>query len=425
MKFNLTSTVLSLSDKVRPVLVKLLPMELLRRVKRGIVNSSMDKLSAEAPILPFDRTALPDGVNLIGYIQGETGLGQSCRLVAGTLQMAEVPFTVYDYNQVSAVRFNDQSWTHKITNTTPYNINLIHINPYELPLAFFRIGRHAWEKRYNIAFWLWELEQFPPSWCNALHLVDEIWTPSEFSSNSIRKVTNKPVHTIPYGIAAPDTGGYIRQSFGLPEDKFLFLCMYDSSSVMERKNPLGTINAYKRAFAKDDTRVGLVLKVNNAQPSDIKRIMQELDGYQGIFIISDTLDKVQVNGLIACVDTYCSLHRAEGFGLVPAEAMLLGTPVIATNWSSNAEFMDSGVACMVDYSLTTLTQDITPYKAGNRWAEPNINHASLFMKKLCTDDELCKSLANKAKSHITQVLAPERAAALFQGHLAAIYETSG
>ena len=37
------------------------------------------------------------------------------------------------------------------------------------------------------------------------------------------------------------------------------------------------------------------------------------------------------------------------FGLVLAEAMYLGKPVIATNWSANTEFMDKETACMIDY----------------------------------------------------------------------------
>jgi len=420
LKFNLTSTFLSFSDKIRPVLMMVFPIEMLRKVKKGIVSSSMEKLHAEAAIIPFDRSSHPDGINLIGYIQGETGLGQSCRLVAGAMQTAGVPFTVYDYNQVSSIRFNDHSWAHKITNTTPYNINLIHINPYELPLAFFHIGRKIWDGRYNIAFWLWELEEFPSSWLNALLLVDEVWTPSEFASESIRKVTDKPVHTIPYGLTMPDCGGYSRKDFQLPEDKFLFLCMYDSSSVMERKNPFGAISAFKNAFPKND-RQGLVIKVNNPQPSDIELISEEVKGYSNIFILTDTLDRLKVNALLACVDVYCSLHRAEGFGLVPAEAMFLGTPVIATNWSSNTEFMNNDVACMVDYELIPIAKDLGPFQAGNRWAEPDIQHAAQFMKRLYSDTEYYYEIAGRAKAHIHSKLSLGQAASLAQNRITEIY----
>jgi glycosyltransferase involved in cell wall biosynthesis len=382
----------------------------------------MKKIDKQSEFLRFSRTDFFYGVNLIGYIRGEIGLGQSCRLVAESLHAAEIPFTVFNYEQVSAMRFNDNTWEHKITNTTPFSINIFHINPYEMPLAFLRIGKNVWNKRYNIAFWLWELEKFPKEWENAFFLADEIWTPSEFASQSIRNATSKPVRTIPYALTAPPCGNYDRKYFNLPADKILFLCMYDCNSTIERKNPLGVVSAYKKAFSKKNNQAGLVIKINNPQREDLRLIKSELDGYPNIFILSDVLDKTQVNALISCVDVYVSLHRAEGFGLVPAEAMLLGTPVIATNWSANAEFMDNEVACMVDYTLITIQQDYAHYKAGNRWADPDINQAAEYMKKLCNNENFRNHIAVQAEKHIKKLFAPERIADLIRHRISEIYD---
>ena len=82
-------------------------------------------------------------------------------------------------------------------------------------------------------------------------LADEIWTPAEFISNTLRKYTDKPVTTVPYSVTAPTDDKYDRKYFKLPEDKFLFLMMFASGSIMERKNPIGTIEAFKKAFDKD------------------------------------------------------------------------------------------------------------------------------------------------------------------------------
>ena len=43
------------------------------------------------------------------------------------------------------------------------------------------------------------------------------------------------------------------------------------------------------------------------------------------------------------IDSFVSLHRAEGFGLSIAEAMAYGKPVIATNWSGNIDFMEGEI----------------------------------------------------------------------------------
>ena len=421
-RINIAAAVMRFSEKIRPFLVKILPINLLRKIKKNMVNSSMAELDSDIGYTQFIADAHPDGVNLIGFIRGEIGLGQSCRLVASGLQASGLDFTVYNYEQVSAMRFSDHSWDYKITDTTPYNINLIHINPYELPLAYFRIGRTIWDERYNIAFWLWELERFPSQWEQMLKLVDEIWTPSEFSSDSIRKVTDKPVRTIPYALANLDCGTYRREHFDLPDDKFLFLCLYDCNSFIKRKNPMAAISAFKRAFSRDDRNVGLVIKVNNPQKKDLHAIRKELFGFANVYIIAEVMDKTKVNALISCVDTYVSLHRSEGFGLVPAEAMLLGTPVIATNWSANTEFMNNDVACMVDYVFITIEEDHGPYEAGNRWADPDIEQAAGYMRKLYEDKEFHRNISAKAQSYIKEKLAPEHAAELITKRISEIIQ---
>ena len=255
-----------------------------------------------------------------------------------------------------------------------------------------------------IGFWLWELEEFPQEWVGCIDILDEIWTPSEFVSNALRKVTEKPVRTVPYIIEAPTDSSFNRKYFSLPEDKFLFLMMYSSDSMMERKNPIGALEAFKKAFDNDDTSVGLVIKLNGKNQEDIDYITSYLDGYTNVYFMTERLTKVEVNSLVADVDVFVSLHRAEGFGLVMAEAMLNGTPCIATNWSANTEFMNNDVACMVDYDMVTLQKDIGPFKKGNRWAEPNIDAAANYMRELYNDKEIYKQKSIDGRKFVKEKL---------------------
>lgn len=400
--------IMTLTMKFRPVLVKILPIEFLRAVKKRVIHHATDEVE-KYQLKDFLPSSGKNGVNLIGYIRGEIGLGQSCRLVAAGLEAAGVPFTIYNYQQVSAMRSEDHSWDHKISNQTPYNINLFHINPYEVPLAFSALSPAFWDNKYNIAFWLWELEKFPPEWCFALNCFHEIWTPSEFVSESIRKVTDKPVCTMPYFIQAPADLKMGRKKFQLPDNTFLFLTMYDCNSTIERKNPIGALRAFKKAFSPEETDVGLVIKVNNPTETDLRKIREELKGYQNIFLLSGVYSKTEVNSLIANADVLVSLHRAEGFGLVPAEAMLLGTPSIATNWSANTEFMNSETACMVDYTLVPIEKDCGPYPKGERWAEPDLEQAAYYMRKLYEDTEYYQRIKENGKKAIQTILGREQA----------------
>lgn len=416
---NISKVLLEVTGYFKPVLLKIFPYELLRHMKRKMIQNSYNKI-LKMQRRPFQRSEYEDGINLIGNIKADTGLGQSCRLVADELEKCRLPYLVYQYNQLGLMSNTNTKFDSKISKNLLYNINLIHINPHELGLAFLQLDRTFWDKRYNIGFWLWELEEFPDEWVPCFQGLDEIWTPSEFISKSIRKKTDLPVVTIPYHVSAQVEKEYCRSDFALPEDKFLFLMMYDRTSMTERKNPSAVLEAYKKAFNKND-ETGLVIKINNCTTEEVQVLKAELENYHNIYFITEVMDRNQVNSLIKCVDVVVSLHRAEGFGLVLAEAMLLGTPVIATNWSSNTEFMTKETACLVNYKLVELKEDLGLFKKGNHWADPDVEHAASYMKELYEKPELYQRIAEDAKCHIKEKLSMSQAVDIINNRINIIY----
>lgn len=417
---GISKLVLNVSGTLKPVLIKLLPLSLLRKMKRSMIANSYGKLE-KLNILPYENGRYEHGVNLIGNICAESGLGQSCRLVASALDKTGFPLSIYKYEQLGAEGQGDHSWENRLSKELPYDVNLIHINPHELGLAFIQQDASVWNYRYNIGYWLWELEEFPDEWIPCFQCLDEIWAPSEFICNAIRKKTTLPVRCMPYYVDVHIGTIYDRKHFGIPEDKFLYLMMYDQSSCMERKNPIGVLNAFKMAFEKENENVGLVIKINNPTPESRKQIRSVLDGYTNVYLIEETLSRDEVNSLTKCVDVVVSLHRAEGFGLVLAEAMLLGTPTVATNWSSNTEFMNENVACMVDYELITIEKDMPPFKAGDRWADANLDQAAEYMKKLYEDKEYYEMIRKNAKEYAKEKLGMDQAAGRIRERLKEIW----
>ena len=417
---GISKLLLNVSGTLKPVLIKLLPLSLLRKMKRSMIANSYGKLE-KLNILPYENGRYEHGVNLIGNICAESGLGQSCRLVASALDKTGFPLSIYKYEQLGAEGQGDHSWENRLSKELPYDVNLIHINPHELGLAFIQQDASVWNYRYNIGYWLWELEEFPDEWIPCFQCLDEIWAPSEFICNAIRKKTTLPVRCMSYYVDVHIGTIYERKHFGIPEDKFLYLMMYDQSSCMERKNPIGVLNAFKMAFEKENENVGLVIKINNPTPESRKQIRSVLDGYTNVYLIEETLSRDEVNSLTKCVDVVVSLHRAEGFGLVLAEAMLLGTPTVATNWSSNTEFMNENVACMVDYELITIEKDMPPFKAGNRWADANLDQAAGYMKKLYEDKEYYEMIRKNAKEYAEEKLGMDQAAGRMRERLKEIW----
>ena len=202
-----------------------------------------------------------------------------------------------------------------------------------------------------------------------------------------------PVTVVP-PVVEPETDPACgRAFFGLPEGEFLVLVAFDYFSCMERKNPEGAIDAFCRAFPPEEQDVGLVVKARNLPPREQARLRSFLGGRKNVFFLTKDYGKTAVNSLVAACDVCLSLHRAEGFGLFPAEAMKLGVPVVATDWSANTEFMDASCACMVPAQLVALQKNHYPFRKGSRWAEPDTAAAAGFLRRLKDDAAYRGSIA--------------------------------
>lgn len=359
------------------------------------------------------RRGVPDrspwGINLYGELGGASGLAEAARSTRTALEKAGVPFCGKDF---AVDRCEDL--------LSPYAVNLIHANPNQLPELICRIPEEQWLHRYNIGFWLWEQEKLPADWLRYLPLLDEVWTSSEFCANAIRGSCSLPVTVVPHVVTPRCDETYDRAALGLPENIFLFLVMFDCDSVVERKNPWGVIRAFQQAFRDQRSNVGLVIKARNLNHKTRRELEEASKGWRYVYLLDGDYSKEQVNSLIRAVDVYVSLHRAEGFGLVMAEAMYLGTPVIATDWSANTEFMNSNVACMVNAELVRLEKDEPPYRRGSRWAEPDEDQAAEYMRRLYEDEEYRTGLAKRAGVYIREKLGVERIAGLLAARLAEI-----
>ncbi|MEG4217932.1 glycosyltransferase [Microcoleus sp. Pol14C6] len=344
------------------------------------------------------------GMNIAGYINGEFGIGEGVRANIRAAEAAGIPFALNNFTR-SPHRKKDTTYQN-FSQDNPYPVNLIQVNADEVATFIKHTSSSYFHKKYNIGFWAWELPAFPPEWQPAFNHFHEIWTYSNYCAEAIAAVAPIPVIKIMPSIALP-APSLKREALNLPKNKFIFLFVFDFSSRIERKNTLATIKAFKQAFGEDNS-VLLVIKSSNsnkfsaAQASLNSAIannlnIQHLDGY---------LSKNKLNGLLYNCDCYVSLHRCEGFGLTMAEAMFYGKPVIATDYSSNTEFMNVGNSYLVKYKLIQIEKDFGPYKQGNVWAEPDVEHAADLMRHVFNNYQEAQQVGRIAADEIKTLLNP-------------------
>jgi glycosyltransferase involved in cell wall biosynthesis len=203
-----------------------------------------------------------------------------------------------------------------------------------------------------------------------------------------------------------------RNFFNLPENIFLFHFNFDFSSYATRKNPMAVIDAYRLAFRYYQTEIptALVIKTMGYDPEgkNLQKLRESInDESNDMIVINEQMTHNETLALMNCCDCYVSLHRSEGFGYTLAESMLLGKPVIATNYGGTKDFLNHTTGFPVDYQLKSLEKDEYPFAEGQKWANPDINHAAWLMKQVVKDQLYSKTIAKQGQEKILKDYSPQ------------------
>lgn len=360
-------------------------------------------------------------VRLTGYLGHTLGLGAAARGYAQALGAAGVlvrTVSVPLHHLALPVELEAEYGRHgfeELVHEGRHGVEIVAVNADELPGLVERLGEDYFEGP-RIGIWGWETNSIPPRWQRAFALVDEIWVYSRFMAENIGAVAPVPVLALPPPVTAPAAASAPLR-LGV-RDGFLFLFVFDYLSTVQRKNPVGLIEAFGRAFEPGEGPQLLIKTINAPlRPLAEEELLWAAHGRDDIHVVDRSLSGADLGALMASCDCYVSLHRAEGFGLTMAEAMAAGKPVIATGYSGNVDFMNAENSYLVDYEIGRVGPDCEIYPPEGEWAQPSVEHAAELMRHVHEHPAEAAQVGERARQDVLRSLSPEATGAAMRSRL--------
>jgi glycosyltransferase involved in cell wall biosynthesis len=350
----------------------------------------------------------PLGVELAGFLESAVGAGEAARRYLGALRSIGVPVRARDVElpgrDPAQTAFHDGGRFGLRTT----RCNLICLNPEQLLPYLASSAAPSGRRRATVAAWNWEVDVLPPGWADAAGEVAEIWACSEFTASFIRAGTGASVISVPPPLTIATASPSEAPGPALPAGPRV-LVIFDYLSTIQRKNPVGAIEAYRQAFAPGDGAQLIVKSVNGVHRAEAReQVERAAGGRRDIVLMDGTISGAALDALVATCDCLLSVHRSEGFGLSLADAMAAAKPVVATAYGGNTEFMSSSNSYLVPYEITSVGDGCEHYPPEAHWAEPDISNAAAALREIAGDTDAARERGLLARADVRELLAPQR-----------------
>ena len=142
-----------------------------------------------------------------------------------------------------------------------------------------------------------------------------------------------------------------------------------------------------------------------------------------IEILGESFERVGIEALLGSSDALVSLHRSEGLGLLPIEAMYLAKPVVATAYGGVTDYLDQRTGFPIGFSLTRVGSELGPYPARAVWAEPNVVEATEAMRRILAEPVEAGQRAAAGARRVRELYSVEATATRYAGELRRIHDS--
>ena len=276
---------------------------------------------------------------------------------------------------------------------------------------------HPADSGYRIGRTMFETDRVSTAWVSACNQMDEVWVPSQFNLETFAAsgVERDKLQVVPEAVDEQVFSPALHQPLPLPHRAaFNFLSIFEWSS---RKGWDVLLAAYLREFsAADDVclylRTYLFSKPDGDPAEALWKLIREHAATLGlgekpwprVELLAEQVPLEDLPRLYAAADCLVAPSRGEGWGRPHHEAMMMGLPVIATNWSGNTEFMNPENSYLIDYELIDVGQvepELWHYRGG-RWANPSETHLRQLMRQVQQNPEQARQKGARARADMVK-----------------------
>lgn len=275
----------------------------------------------------------------------------------------------------------------------------------------------------HIGYWYWETSRVPDDWLDTCEKfqVKELWAPTPYIRKAMQAtIKHIPVYDVlPYVAEPKDFDPPKNLLPKLDPRRFTFTYIFDYGSVYERKNPLALVQAFRRAFTRQD-KVQLVLKSMRSKevPFQSGPLLSLVDAPGAPIIVHDEMMPLsEVYGLMQVTDCYISPHRSEGLGLSLIEAFYLGKPVIATGYGGNLAFMPPDYPYLIQAPEIPIPATVRIYGAAGNWSEPSLDHMIELMWHVYKNQDEAKDVGLAGQARMRQLFDRDKLVQDIKPHL--------
>ena len=361
----------------------------------------------------------PPHLMFVGPFNYGNGLGVAARGYMAALMHLGFPTTVLPIERPFESHQRVAPTLPSTEGVGAADVALVHLNPDAWDVLATPSQSAAIEAaRHRIGLFVWESQEIPEPFAARTRQLSAVWVPSRYCANGFRRVSEAPVHIVPYVVPVrprrvdPARASRLKQELGIMPAGRVILFSFDASSYLARKNPYALVRAFDQSgLAGAGWRLLLKTKHLNAAKADGRALLEAVDRSGGTVLLNRSIDVGTALTLLDMADIYASPHASEGFGLTIAEAMALGKPVVASDFGGSTDFLDESCGFPVRCKPWQLQEDDGAYPRGTRWgridedqlAETLIAVASLSAPALA-------EVGAKARQRIKTQLSPQAVA---------------